>query len=241
MAPVSEPLILVVEDDTNLAGMIISELRIEGYAVEAAADGIAGLHQARTLKPDLILLDWMLPGLSGFDLCLRLRHTGISTPVIMLTAKDEVSDRVAGLNAGADDYLIKPFSLEELLARVRVQLRKRQLDAAQLLRFGDLSLNCPAREVHRGQRLIELTAKEFDLLEYFCRHPQQVLNRRQILKGVWDYDFLGESNVIEVYVRALRIKLEAAAEERLIHTVRGVGYVLRSATSPSSRFSGEPS
>lgn len=228
----TDPLILVVEDDTSLAGMIASELRIEGYVVETATDGISGLRQARALTPGLILLDWMLPGLSGFDLCLRLRHTGISTPVIMLTAKDEIPDKVAGLNAGADDYLIKPFSLEELLARVKVQLRKRQIDATHLLCFEDLRINPLARNVQRGQRSIELTAKEFDLLEFFCRHPQQVLSREQILKGVWDYDFLGESNIIEVYVRALRLKLEADGAERLIHTVRGVGYVMRRSASP---------
>lgn len=222
-----EPLILVVEDDANLAGLLVSELRIEGYAVEAAADGISGLQMARSLKPDLILLDWMLPGLSGLDLCLRLRHTGIRTPVIMLTARDEITHRVEGLNAGADDYLIKPFSLEELLARVKVQLRKRQDAAPSELVFEDLRLNVLARQVHRGKRRIELTAKEFDLLEHFCRHPQQVLSREQILKAVWGYDFLGESNIIEVYVRALRLKLEDDGAERLIQTVRGVGYVLR--------------
>jgi DNA-binding response OmpR family regulator len=230
MAPVTDPLILVVEDDANLVGLIASELRIEGYEVDMAADGIAGLQKARAIKPDLIILDWMLPGLSGLDLCLRLRRTGIDTPLIMLTARDEIPDRVAGLNAGADDYLVKPFSLEELLARVKVQLRKRQADASKLLHFDDLTLNPLAREAHRGQRLIDLTAKEFDCLEYFCRHPNQILKREQILKGVWDYDFLGESNIVEVYVRALRLKLEAASEARLIHTVRGVGYVLRSVT-----------
>jgi DNA-binding response OmpR family regulator len=228
MARLSDPFILVVEDDPSLAGLIVSELRIEGYAVAAAADGIDGLNQVRPRQPDLIILDWMLPGLSGLDLCLRLRSTGITTPVIMLTARDEIADRVAGLYAGADDYLIKPFSIEELLARVKVQLRKLTADAPRLLRFDDLSLNSLARQVQRGERLVDLTAKEFDLLEYFCRHPQQVLSREQILKGVWGYDFLGESNIIEVYVRALRLKLEVNAESRLIHTVRGVGYVLRS-------------
>jgi DNA-binding response OmpR family regulator len=166
------------------------------------------------------------------DLRLRLRSTGNHTPVIMFTARDEVSDRVAGLNAGANDYLIKPFSLEELLARVKVQLRKRGPDALQTLIFGDLRINPLAREVHRGERLVELTAKEFDLLAYFCRHHQQVLSREQILKAVWGYDFLGESNIIEVYVRALRLKLEADGADRLIQTVRGVGYVLRTAASP---------
>lgn len=225
----SVPVILVVEDDAHLSGLLVSELRIEGYTVEAAADGINGLQMARSLNPDLILLDWMLPGLSGLDLCLRLRHTGSSTPVIMLTARDEITHRVEGLNAGADDYLIKPFSLEELLARVKVQLRKQQAAAPPELVFADLRMNLPARQVHRGERRIELTAREFDLLEHFCRHPQQVLSREQILKAVWGYDFLGESNIIEVYVRALRLKLEDDGEERLIQTVRGVGYVLRGA------------
>jgi hypothetical protein len=227
MPPVRDPLILVVEDDANLAGLLVAELRLEGYAVDLAADGITGLQQARALNPDLIILDWMLPGLSGLDLCLRLRSTGIDSPVIMLTARDEIPDRVAGLNAGADDYLVKPFSLEELLARVKVQLRKRQGDAAKVLRFHDLSVDPLARQARRGERLIDLTAKEFDFLEYLCHYPNQVLNREQILKGVWGYDFLGESNIIEVYVRSLRLKLEGASEERLIHTVRGVGYVLR--------------
>lgn len=227
MAPISDPLILVVEDDANLAGLLVAELRIEGYAVDLATDGIVGLQQARALKPDLIILDWMLPGLPGLDLCLRLRSTGIDTPVIMLTARDEIPDRVAGLNAGADDYLVKPFSLEELLARVKVQLRKCQAGPSKLLQFYDLTLDPSARQVRRAERLIELTAKEFDFLEYFCRYPDKVLSREQILKSVWGYDYLGESNIIEVYVRALRLKLEAASEERLIHTVRGVGYVLR--------------
>lgn len=233
MDPVSDPLILVVEDDESLARLLVAELRIEGYTVVGAADGITGLEQARALKPDLIILDWMLPGLSGLDLCLRLRSTGIDIPVIMLTARDGIPDRVMGLNAGADDYLVKPFSLEELLARVKVQLRKRQTDAFKLLCFHDLTLDPLARQARRGARLIELTAKEFDFLEYLCRYPNHVLKREQILKGVWGYDFLGESNIIEVYVRALRLKLEAAAEERLIHTVRGVGYVLRRIEPPN--------
>ncbi|MBJ7901350.1 MAG: response regulator [Cyanobacteria bacterium RI_101] len=233
MAPLTDPLILVVEDDPNLAGLILSELRLEGYQVAGAADGVQGLTQIRVMDPDLIILDWMLPGLSGLDLCRRLRQTGLKTPIILLTARDEIPDRVAGLNAGADDYIVKPFSIEEFLARVKVQLRKRESGAPELLTFEDLTVNPLAREVYRGEERIELTAKEFDLLEFLCRHPQQVLSREQILEGIWGYDFLGESNIIEVYIRALRIKLERSQPRRLIHTVRGVGYVLRGASPPA--------
>ena len=169
----------------------------------------------------------MLPGISGTEICRRLRETGDQVPVILLTAKDEISDRVAGLDAGADDYLVKPFSIEELLARLRAHLRRNQEGDPQLLQFGDLRLNRSTREVHRGDRSIELTAKEFDLLDYLLSHPRQVLTRDQILETVWGYDFMGDSNIIEVYIRYLRLKLEAAQEKRLIQTVRSVGYVLR--------------
>lgn len=227
MAQLKSSRILVVEDDPNLMTLIVNELGVEGYQVNSAADGIDGLNQIRPTRPDLIILDWMLPGLSGLDLCQRLRQTGDITPVIMLTARDAVPDRVAGLNAGADDYLIKPFSLQELLARVKVQLRKLEPEVGRLLTCDNLELNPRAREVHRGGKPIQLTAKEFDLLEYLCTHPRQVLSREQILKDVWGYDFLGESNIIEVYIRALRLKTESVDPSRLIHTVRGVGYVLR--------------
>jgi DNA-binding response OmpR family regulator len=169
----------------------------------------------------------MLPGLSGVEVCRRLRATGNKVPVILLTARDEVSDRVAGLDAGADDYLVKPFSIEELLARVRAHLRRTQEVDLDVLQFADLSLNRRTREVFRGKRAIELTAKEFDLLDYLLSHPRQVYTRDQILERVWGYDFGGDSNIIEVYVRYLRLKLEENNEKRLIHTVRGVGYVLR--------------
>jgi len=169
----------------------------------------------------------MLPGLSGVEVCRRLRATGNKVPVILLTARDEVSDRVAGLDAGADDYLVKPFSIEELLARVRAHLRRTQEVDLDVLQFEDLSLNRRTREVFRGKRAIELTAKEFDLLDYLLSHPRQVYTRDQILERVWGYDFGGDSNIIEVYVRYLRLKLEENNEKRLIHTVRGVGYVLR--------------
>lgn len=219
--------ILVVEDEAKLAQFIKLELEFEQYQVTVASDGFTGLSSAREIQPDLILLDWMLPGISGPEICRRLRQTGDKVPIILLTAKDEVSDRVTGLDAGADDYVIKPFSIEELLARVRANLRRDSEEESELLQFSDLTLNRSTREVFRGRRLIELTAKEFDLLEYLLSHPRQVLTRDQILERVWGYDFMGDSNIIEVYVRYLRLKLEQLNESRLIQTVRGVGYVLR--------------
>ena len=219
--------ILVVEDEAKLAQFIKLELEFENYEVTVAIDGFSGLSAAREIRPDLILLDWMLPGISGPEICRRLRQTGDKVPIVLLTAKDEVNDRVAGLDAGADDYVIKPFSIEELLARVRAGLRRDRLEDGDLLRFSDLTLNRSTREVFRGQRAIELTAKEFDLLEYLIAHPRQVLTRDRILERVWGYDFMGDSNIIEVYVRYLRLKLEEQDETRLIQTVRGVGYVLR--------------
>ncbi|MEG4942145.1 response regulator transcription factor [Microcoleus sp. F4-D5] len=219
--------ILLVEDDSKLAKFIESELSLEGYHVTVAPNGLDGLTIARDAQPDLLILDWMLPGISGLDICLRLRSTGVQVPIIMLTAKDEVPDRVTGLNAGADDYVTKPFSMEELLARVKARLRRTQTNDPDNLQFEDLILNGLTREVYRGSQLIELTAKEFDLLEFMLRNPRQVITRDRILEKVWGYDFMGESNIIEVYIRALRIKLEASNSKRLLHTVRGVGYVLR--------------
>lgn len=219
--------ILLVEDEEKLAQFVKLELTTEGYEVKVALDGMTGLTQARESKPDLIILDWMLPGLTGLELCRRLRQTGDKVPVILLTAKDEVRDRVEGLDAGADDYMVKPFSIEELLARVRAHLRRTQEDDPDELVFEDLSLNQRTREVFRGDRSIELTAKEFDLLVYLMRHPRQVLTRDRILEEVWGYDFMGDSNIIEVYIRYLRLKLEENQEKRLLQTVRGVGYVLR--------------
>ncbi|WP_413172773.1 response regulator transcription factor [Anabaena azotica] len=220
--------ILLVEDEVKLARFIELELSYEGYQVSVAYDGLTALTAARELNLDLIILDWMLPGVSGLEICRRLRTTGDKVPIILLTAKDEVSDRVAGLDAGADDYVVKPFSVEELLARVRAHLRRsKETDSADILIFDDLSLNRSTREVYRGERLVELTAKEFDLLDYLLTHPRQVITRDRILEEVWGYDFMGDSNVIEVYIRYLRLKLEANNEKRLLQTVRGVGYVLR--------------
>lgn len=219
--------ILLVEDEVKLARFVELELTSEGYRVSVAHDGLSGLTLAREAMPDLLILDWLLPGMTGVEICRRLRQTGNKVPVIFLTAKDEVSDRIEGLDAGADDYVVKPFSIEELLARVRAHLRRTQEPNADLLQFENLSLNRKTREVFRGQRAIELTAKEFDLLEYLITNPRQVLTRDQILEKVWGYDFMGDSNIIEVYIRYLRLKLEENTEKRLIHTVRSVGYVLR--------------
>ena len=220
--------ILLVEDEVKLAKFVELELGFEGYQVSVANDGLSGLTMARESHPDLILLDWMLPGMTGLEICRRLRSTGDKVPIILLTAKDEVSDRVAGLDAGADDYVVKPFSVEELLARVRARIRRTSEEGGEeILQFDNLKLNRSTREVYRDSRLIELTAKEFDLLEYLLSHPKQVITRDRILEEVWGYDFMGDSNIIEVYVRYLRLKLEANKEKRLIQTVRGVGYVLR--------------
>jgi DNA-binding response OmpR family regulator len=219
--------ILVVEDDPKLAHFIESDLTLDGYCVTVSSNGLDGLSAARNAQPDLLILDWMLPGMSGVDLCRRFRATGMLSPIILLTAKDEVSDRVVGLDAGADDYLTKPFSMEELLARVRAHLRRMNPEEPNILEFDALTLNRLTREVHLADRRISLTVKEFDLLELLLSHPRQVFPRDRILEKVWGYDFMGESNIIEVYIRALRIKLEAHYSLRLVHTIRGVGYVLR--------------
>lgn len=219
--------ILVIEDEAKLARFVETELTYEGYRVSVASDGTAGLMAARDQKPDLVLLDWMLPGISGLEICRRLRSTGNRVPVVLMTARDDVSDRVAGLDAGADDYVVKPFSIQELLARVRAHLRRQKGSHDGHLAFMDLTLDPLTREVTRGERRVELTAKEYDLLRYLMEHPRQVLTRQQILEHVWGFDFMGDSNIIEVYIRYLRLKIEDQGEKRLIQTVRGVGYVLR--------------
>ncbi|MEM6450973.1 MAG: response regulator transcription factor [Cyanobacteria bacterium P01_D01_bin.105] len=228
MSDTPNPRILIVEDEEKLAKFVQLELGYEGYEVTVANDGLSGLMAARDSEPDLVLLDWMMPGLTGVEVCRRLRATGAMMPVIMLTAKDGIEDRVAGLDAGADDYVVKPFSIEELLARVRAHLRRNQPEDPESFQFADLTLSRKTREVKRGDRTIELTAKEFDLLDYLISHPKQVLTRDRILEEVWGYDFMGDSNIIEVYIRYLRLKLESENESRLIQTVRGVGYVMRS-------------
>lgn len=218
--------ILIIEDDDAILKFLRRGLTYEGYQVETATEGINGLTLAREIHPDIILLDWMLPGIDGLEVCRRLRTYG-STPILMLTAKDTIHDRVMGLDAGADDYLVKPFELDELLARIRALLRRSQPERIQVLNFGDLELDTGTRQATRKGRTVSLTAKEYDLLELFLRHPRQVLTRELIFDRVWGYDFGGESNVLDVYIRYLRQKLEVNDEARLIHTVRGVGYVLR--------------
>ncbi|MEN4011327.1 MAG: response regulator transcription factor [Chloroflexota bacterium] len=218
--------ILIIEDDEAIVRVLRRSLAYEGYSVDAAFDGETGLALARDAHPDLVILDWMLPGMDGLEVCQRLRAGG-NLPILMLTAKDTVSDRVQGLDAGADDYMVKPFQLEELLARVRALLRRTQPDRVPVLNFSDLVLDTSTRQAMRKGRGISLTAKEYDLIELFLRHPRQVLTREMIFDRVWGYDFGGESNVLDVYIRYLRQKLESEGEDRLIHTVRGVGYVLR--------------
>ena len=221
--------ILVIEDEVAIARFIERGLIFENYRPVVAHDGHSGLELARDDPPDLVILDWMLPGLDGLEVCKRLRNAG-DVPVLMLTARDDVRDRVQGLDAGADDYLVKPFSFQELLARIRALFRRNApASRPEVLRFADLTLDTGTRRAQRGERMIDLTAKEYELLELFLRNPRQVLTRDVIFDRVWDYDFGGASNIIEVYVRYLRQKSEAGAEPRLIHTVRGVGYVLREA------------
>jgi two-component system, OmpR family, response regulator MprA len=219
-------LILVIEDEERILTFLRRGLIYEGYRVETATDGTAGLASARDNPPDLVILDWMLPGIDGLEVCRRLRAAS-SVPILMLTAKDAVSDRVQGLDAGADDYLVKPFALDEVLARLRALLRRAKPETPEVLTFADLRLDTGTHQAFRGERAIELTAKEYELLELFLQHPRQVLTREVIYDRVWGYDFGGESNIIEVYVRYLRQKTEASGEPRLLHTVRGVGYVLR--------------
>ncbi|MEW5959094.1 MAG: response regulator transcription factor [Chloroflexota bacterium] len=220
--------VLLVEDEPQIAGFISRGLRREGYNVFVAADGETGLEMAFGELPDLIILDIMLPGIDGLNVCRQIREAQLQTPILMLTARDAIPDRVAGLEAGADDYLVKPFAFEELLARVRALRRRRApIESDAPLTFADLRLNPSTRMAQRGARAIELTAKEYDLLELFMRHPNQVLTRDQIYNRIWGYDFGGESNIIEVYIRYLRSKLEQDKESRLLHTVRGVGYALR--------------
>ena len=219
--------ILVVDDDTAITTALRRALSFEGYNVDVAHDGEQGLREARDHVPDLVILDVLMPGLDGLEFCRRMRSSD-STPILMLTARDEIADRVRGLDAGADDYLVKPFASDELLARVRALLRRRDpRDQAAELRFADLTVDTRGRQVFRGHREITLSAKEYELLVHLLRHPRQVLTRDQLLEAVWGYGFDGESNVLDVYVGYLRQKLEANGETRIIHTARGVGYALR--------------
>ncbi|RCW43692.1 two-component system response regulator MprA [Halopolyspora algeriensis] len=224
--------ILVVDDDRAVRESLRRSLQFNGYQVELAADGQQALDQLVDQRPDAMVLDVMMPRVDGLEVARRLRSTGDDLPILVLTAREAVSDRVAGLDAGADDYLPKPFALEELLARVRALLRRAGPpepgeQRPEALRFADLELDPGTREVHRGDRAISLTRTEFSLLELLMAHPKQVLTRSRLLEEVWGYDFPTSGNALEVYIGYLRRKTEAEGETRLIHTVRGVGYVLR--------------
>jgi two-component system, OmpR family, response regulator MprA len=217
--------ILVVDDDPKINSVLSRGLRFEGYAVHVAADGPDALRVARDAALDLVVLDVMLPGMDGLEVCRRLRR-GTNVPILMLTARDAVSDRIAGLDSGADDYLVKPFDFDELLARVRALLRRAQPQSGNQLAFADLRLDIGTRETYRGERRVDLTTREYELLLLFMRHPRQVLMREQILEQVWgDTDM--ESNAIEVHIARLRDKLEVDGASRLIQTIRGAGYALR--------------
>ncbi|MFD6417403.1 response regulator transcription factor [Streptomyces sp. NPDC060194] len=227
--------VLIVDDEPAVREALQRSLAFEGYAVEVAVDGVDALARIESYRPDLVVLDIQMPRMDGLTVARRVRAGGSELPVLMLTARDTVGDRVTGLDAGADDYLVKPFELDELLARVRALLRRSSYaaDAAaetvvdDALAFADLRMDLSTREVVRGTRRVELTRTEFTLLEMFLAHPRQVLTREQILKAVWGFDFEPSSNSLDVYVMYLRRKTEAGGEPRLVHTVRGVGYVLR--------------
>ena len=215
--------ILLIEDDPAIVSLVGLGLRYEGFRVTTAATGLHGLRTALADPPDLVVLDWMLPGLDGLELCRRLRGRTDDLPIIMVTARDAVHDRVAGLEAGADDYLVKPFHFDELLARIRARLRRRHAPAHELS-FGDLTLDLDLHEAMRGGRRISLTATEFNLLQFLMRHPRQVLSKDALLIAVWGYDFGGDANIVEQYVRSLRQKL---GQPPLIQTLRLAGYILR--------------
>jgi two-component system, OmpR family, response regulator MprA len=219
--------ILVVDDEPAVREALERILRHDGFEVAMACDGREAVRTQAAAPADAVLLDVLMPGLDGLEVCRRMRDTGDRTPVLMLTARDEVGDRVAGLEAGADDYLSKPFALEELLARLRALLRRTNGDATEELSYADLTLNPATREVKRGDRPVELTKTEFSLLEHLLRNPRLVLSRSQLFEAVWGYDFGPRSNSLEVYVGYLRRKTEEGGEPRLIQTVRGVGYSLR--------------
>lgn len=219
--------VLVIDDDDNIRISLRRALSYAGFTVDIAETGEIGLQHAQINPPDIVVLDVLMPGLDGFEVCRRLRSAGDDALVLMLTAKDDVRDKVRGLEAGADDYLVKPFALEELIARLKALLRRRVPEDTNVVRFSDLAMDLGTREVWRGERSVELTAKEFDLLGAFMRNPRQVLSRDQLLEQVWGFTFEAETHVLEVYVRYLRQKLEAGGEPRLIHTLRGAGYVLK--------------
>ena len=222
----SPPRVLVVEDDAEIAGVLRRSLRLEGYEVELAGDGEAAIEQSLVFAPDAVVLDLGLPRLDGVEVCRELRRES-DVPILMLTARDAVEARVEGLDSGADDYLVKPFDRQELLARLRALLRRRPPRGSASLVVGDLRLNPATREATRAGRELELTAREFELLEYLMRHERLVVSRRTLLEEVWEYHAFAETNTIDVFVSNVRRKLESAGEPRMLHTVRGAGYVLR--------------
>ncbi|BAY29342.1 winged helix family two component transcriptional regulator [Nostoc carneum NIES-2107] len=219
--------ILLVEDEVKLARFIELELNYDGYQVSTAFDGFTAITALQKLHPDLVILDLILPGVSGWEICRRLRSTDEQVPIIVLTTKEEASDRIEVLDAGANDYVVKPFSREELLFKVNTQLCKiKKPEVTEILKFEDISLNRRTREVYRGQRLLDLTDPEFNLLEYLLIHPRQIITRDRIIEDVWGKYFSGDANIIELYIRYLRLKLEANNEKRVLQTVHGIGYVL---------------
>ncbi|WP_026100298.1 response regulator transcription factor NblR [Fortiea contorta] len=226
MTVAHNPCVLVIETDDTLANQLSFDLQEAGYEALLANDAASGLRYSRDRQPSLIVLDRMLAGESGLSLCKNIRSTGTRSPVLVLMARDTVDDRVACLEAGADDYILKPYRSEDFLKLIRLYL-KPDVDTTEQLRFGDLVLDIATRRAIHNGRAIDLTMKEFELLKFLMEHPREVLTREQILENVWGYDFMGESNVIEVYIRYLRLKIEDEGQKRLIQTVRGVGYVLR--------------
>ncbi|MDO7347157.1 two-component system response regulator YkoG [Bacillus stercoris] len=222
--------ILIVEDEEKIARVLQLELEYEGYGVTIKHNGTEGLNAAAEGGYSLVLLDVMLPGLSGLEVLRRLRKTDQQTPVILLTARDSIPDKVTGLDIGANDYVTKPFEIEELLARIRAALRQNRTKTEEIgtfLTYDDLRVNEKTREVRRGDKEVELTPREFDLLVYMLKHPQQVLTREQILSAVWGFDYIGDTNVVDVYIRYIRKKLDYPYEKQLIHTIRGVGYAIK--------------
>jgi len=224
---VAPPHVLVVDDEAAIREALERALRLEGFVVDLAEGGTAALERLAAQPPDVVVLDVVMPDLDGIEVTRRLRGRGSRVPICILSARDEVADRVAGLRAGADDYLVKPFALEELTARLHALLRRTPSDDSAPIRVGDLSVDPARRLVQRGTREIELTNREFELLEALARHPGMVLSRTQLLEQVWGYTFEVDSNVVDVFVSYLRRKLEAGGESRLLHTVRGVGFVVR--------------
>ena len=235
--------VLLVDDESRLTELLKMELEVEGYEVDVAADGATGLIRARSEpSPDLIVLDWNLPDFSGVDICQRIRSSAITTPILMLTGHDDIADRVMALDAGVDDYLVKPFSIEELMARLRAMQRRASTFSAtndcgqhpETLQVGDLQMNTGTRDVSRSGRLIQLSVKEYELLNFLMRGQGKVLERAEIMRGVWGENFYGDDNLLDVYIRYLRQKIESKQHPPLIHTVRGVGFILREERQPEA-------